>query len=92
MAANNATRANRAEVRNPVLALPAFRQLQALPRETRAALAAVLRDLGHDATGRANESWRKHKGPMAAYWKAAAVYARHIARAVEKEPQRSTTT
>lgn len=79
------TRANRAEVRNPVLALPAFKALAARPRAERVALAELLRDLGHDATGRANESWRKHKGPMAAYWKACAVYARHIARALLKE-------
>lgn len=79
------TRSNRAEVRNPILALPAFKAIDAMPRQSRVTLAALLRDLGHDATGRANESWRKHKGPMAAYWKAVAVYARHIARALEKE-------
>lgn len=77
-------RSSRPEVRNPVLALPALRRIMMLPRPVREALAELLRDLHSDATNRANECWRKHKAPMAAYWKAVAVYARHIARAIER--------
>jgi len=69
-------------VRNPVLALPAARRLRDLPPESRDALAAVLLELGDQAAEKAELSWRKHKAPMAAYWKAASVYSRHIARAL----------
>lgn len=79
----SATRSTRADVRNPVLALPAMAGLQALPAETRAALRALLLDLGSDSRARAETCWRKHKAPMAAYWKAVAVYAGHIARGVK---------
>ena len=75
-------RSNRAEVRNPILTLPGLIRLRALPRPAREALAELLRDIGNDATERANTCWKKHKAPMAAYWKAVAVYARHIARAI----------
>ncbi len=78
-------RSNRATVRNPVLGLPAMIRLQRLPRPAREALAGILRDLATDAAGRAETCWRRHKAPMAAYWKAVAVYARHIARAIERE-------
>jgi hypothetical protein len=71
--------------RNPVLALPAMVKLQHLPRPAKEALAAVLRELAADATQRADKCWRTHKAPMAAYWKAVAVYARHIARAIYAE-------
>jgi hypothetical protein len=77
-------RSNKAIVRNPILALPAFKKLERLPRPAREALADVLWELGADATERADECWRKHKAPMAAYWKACAVYARHIARGLRK--------
>jgi hypothetical protein len=75
-------RSNRAEVRNPVLALPGFGRLRALPEPVREALRAILMDLGADADERAAACWRKHKAPMAAYWKAVGVYARHIAKAL----------
>ncbi len=75
-------RSNRAEVRNPVLALPAMLQLRLLPADQQAALRAVLIDLARDASERADKCWRKHKPPMAAYWKAVAVYAKHTARAL----------
>ncbi len=74
-------RSTRREVRNPVLALPAARRLQAMPLEARDALRLVLIDLRDDARARAAECWRKHKAPMACYWKAVAVYAGHLARA-----------
>jgi hypothetical protein len=77
-------RSNRAEVRNPVLALPGMCRLRTLPQPMREALAALLDDIATDARARAEQCWRRHKAPMAAYWKAVAVYARHIARAIRK--------
>ena len=75
-------RSQAADVRNPVLALPAVERLRGLPPDARNALRAVLVELSADARGRAESSWKKHKGPMAVYWKAVAVYAAHIARAL----------
>lgn len=80
------TRANRPDVRNPVLGLPAAKRLLRLPREHRQALRFVLLDLQKDASIRAEKSWRTHKAPMAAYWKACSVYAGHIARVLNMEP------
>ena len=75
-------RSNRPDVRNPVLALPAFARLRELDEPSRAALRAILTDLRVDARARAEECWRRHKAPMAAYWKAVSVYAGHLARAL----------
>jgi len=69
-----------ADIRNPVAALPGAQAIAALPADSRAALRGVLLDLRADAQARAAECWRKHKAPMACYWKAVAVYAGHIAR------------
>ncbi len=71
-------RNNRREVRNPVLALPSARKLAALPADQRQAIALVLDDLARDARARAQASWLKNKGPMAAYWKAVGAYAGHM--------------
>jgi hypothetical protein len=71
------------EIRNPVLGLPAVAAIEELDPQARKVLGALLRELGKDATSRAEESWTKGKGPMAAYWKAVGIYARHIARVVE---------
>lgn len=78
-------RSTRAEVRNPVLALPGMAKLRAMPTPIREALAVVLMEIAADARGRAEKCWRTHKAPMAAYWKAVAVYAGHIARAIRKD-------
>ena len=78
-------RSSLAQVRNPVLTLPAMAAVQALPPEARAALAAVLRDISLDARQRAQKSWRQNKGPMAAYWKAVGAYAHHLFRAAKAE-------
>lgn len=78
----SAPRSSLATVRNPVLALPSAARLADLPPEARHALREILVDLRRDCLARAEESWRKHKAPMAAYWKAAGVYAGHIARAL----------
>lgn len=79
-------RSNRREVRNPVLSLPAARRLMNLPPETRALLADILGDLATDARNRAQASWIKNKGPMAAYWKAVGAYAGHLRRVVRAKP------
>lgn len=77
-------RSNRREVRNPVLALPSARRLLTQETFTRAELAEILGDLVTDARARAQESWRKNKGPMAAYWKATGAYAHHFRRLVRQ--------
>ncbi len=76
------SRSSRREVRNPVLALPAMAQLQALPTDARLAIVAAMDDLSRDAAARAQVSWASNKGPMAAYWKAVSVYAKHFRAAV----------
>lgn len=81
-------RSARRETRNPVLALPAIAALQAMSPETRNAVARVLVDLAKDAGARADCAWCRHKVPMAAYWKAVAVYARHTARAIAPPTRR----
>lgn len=75
-------RSNQAEVRNPVLSLPSAQRIHDIPPESRAALAALLRDLSADARERAQKSWRSNKGPMAVYWKAVGAYATHLYRAI----------
>lgn len=79
-------RSLRRTVRNPLLALPATRQLLAMPLQQRLALRDLLRDLAKDARARADKCWRTHKAPMAAYWKAVAVYANHLARVLGQQP------
>ena len=79
-------RSIRPDVRNPIMALPdAVAALQALPNDSRQALRVVLLAIRQNAAERAEMSWRKHKAPMAAYWKAVAVYAGHIARLVRDQ-------
>jgi len=73
-------RSSKAEVRNPLLALPGAAAIQALPADSRAALRTLLLDLRRDAQERADKSWKSHKAPVACYWKAVAVYCGHISR------------
>ena len=82
------SRSNRAEVRNPILTLPAVKALQSLDPEVRALLTALLCDLQRDARIRAQQSWDKHKPPVAAYWAAAGVYAGHLAKALRPQTSR----
>lgn len=77
-------RSTQPEVRNPVLGLPSAQRLAELSPDARAAVAAVLMDIRAEARVKAEESWRRSKGPMAAYWKAVATYAGHIARATRR--------
>ena len=55
-------------------------RFQALPPSARHALRAALLDLRKHALYRAELQWRRHKAPMACYWKAVGVYAGHLAR------------
>lgn len=73
-------RSSRADVRNPLMQLPSAAAIRRLPAEARAALRLLLLDMSQDARARAEHCWRRHKAPMAAYWKAVAVYAKHAAR------------
>jgi len=75
-----APRSSLAVVRNPLLALPSAQVLRSLPPEARNAFRSLLLDIRKDAQVRAEKCWRQHKAPMAAYWKAVAVYAGHTAR------------
>jgi hypothetical protein len=74
---------------NPLLQLPAGRALIALPAEQRAPLEAMLRQLRDQANIEAENAWRRRKGPMAAYWRAVATYARHTAHALSPACQAS---
>lgn len=69
---------------NPLFKLPAGRKLLELPPEMRRPLEELLRDLREQANREAEESWRRRKGPMAAYWRAVSTYSRHIAHALSK--------
>ena len=75
-------RSSRAEVRNPVLALPAAKRLRALDAPVRHSLRELFLEIQADARVKADKCWRKHKWPMAVYWKGVAVYTGHIARAI----------
>lgn len=74
------SRTVRLDVRNPMLKLPSVQAIAALPPEAKAALLALLSDLRVDARAKAEHCWRRHKAPMAAYWKAVSVYANHISK------------
>jgi hypothetical protein len=74
------SRSSHPHVRNPVLALPSVARLQSLSPVARAELRQLLLELRADAQVRADDCWRRHKAPMAAYWKVVSVYAGHVAR------------
>ena len=57
-------------------------RFHALPPCAREALRLCLLDLRADALARAELQWRRHKAPMACYWKVVGVYAGHLARAL----------
>lgn len=76
---------------NPLMCLPEAERLRSLPPEAASALCAFLRGLARRADELAELSWRRRKAPMAAYWRAVAVYCRHITRVVGRSgrPARS---
>lgn len=72
-------RSNRQDVRNPLSALPEAQAFLDLPPEAQAALREALVAFSAACRTKADTAWRRHKPPMAAYWKAWAVNARHAA-------------
>lgn len=84
-------RGTRADVRNPVLRLAAAQSILALPVETRRPLGILLRQLADQANAEAERSRKRNKHMMFAYWKVAAVYIKHIARAVDPIAARKST-
>lgn len=85
-------RGARRDVRNPVLALPAAREITALPTEHRRLLGSLLRDLSAQARGKAVEAWDGRKGIMAAYWQAVAVYSKHLAHVIDPRGRKADVT
>ena len=77
-----AARSSATEVRNPLLSLPSAKRLQELPPDVRDLLRDILLELRVDANVKAEESWRRRKGCIAAYWRAVSTYALHLARVV----------
>jgi hypothetical protein len=77
-------RSSRADVRNPMLALPSVQAMATLPTPLLDHLRAALREVEADARARADKCWNTHKAPMAAYWKAKAVDARHLRLAIRR--------
>jgi hypothetical protein len=76
-------RSNRREVRNPILALPVVREaLAGMTAEEATRWRSILLAIQADARERAELNWRRHKGPMASYWKATGAYVGHLARAI----------
>ncbi len=72
-------RSSSAEVRNPLLQLPAAQNaISATGSACGSGRASA--ELSFDARERAERSWRQNKAPMAVYWKAVAVYAGHLYR------------
>lgn len=80
MNAADLPRSVRPDVRNPVAGLPSAQAIRELPQAAKDALRAVLLGIRKDAQVRAETCWKRHKAPMAVYWKAVAVYAGHLSR------------
>jgi hypothetical protein len=73
---------------NPVTGLPVAGDLATLLQkqpELRDLFVHLLFQLGEQADSLAERSWKQRKAPMAAYWRACAVYARHIARFINQQ-------
>lgn len=56
-----------------------------LPVDSRRALKMALNALRKDALIRAEYCWKRHKAPMALYWKVIGVYSGHLARAIKTD-------
>lgn len=74
--------------RNPIKRLRVWVEVRDLPPDARQALRRVLLDLREEANQLAETSWKRRKGPMAAYWRAVSTYARHIASCCGREADR----
>lgn len=77
-------RSNLPEVRNPLLSLSAVQRIADLPPEAQSLIIEIMGEIAGDARKRAQQSWLKNKGPMAAYWKAVGAYAEHLRRAAKR--------
>ena len=75
---------------NPLLKLPAGKDLLKLTSTERKRIEHLMRDLRVQANEEAEKAWKRRKGPMAAYWRAVATYARHIAHACSKSNEGCT--
>lgn len=76
-------RSNTLAVRNPLMKLPEARALIEFldaNQELRERFRDLLKSLRVQCHSEAHRSWRKNKGPMAAYWMAARAYVGHCAR------------
>lgn len=69
-----------AETRNPLLKLPSVRKLIEMPEDSKAVMRQLCLELSREANEQAQYCWKKYKAPMAAYWKAVSVWAKHFAR------------
>lgn len=56
---------------------------QRLPNDSKEALKQALSDLRDYSLVKAEYSWKKHKAPMALYWKCIGVYAGHLMRSIK---------
>lgn len=75
-------RANRAEVRNPILALPEAQELIRLMRrepELRHVFKRLMRELKAHCRVEEERCYRQRKGPLVAYWMAGGTIVGHIA-------------
>lgn len=57
-------------------------RFQQLPHDSKIALKSALLELRIDALERSKHCWKKHKAPMALYWKVVGVYSGHLARSI----------
>lgn len=82
-------RSSRPEVRNPLLGLPAAQRAQEMPPEAREWLIAFLGEIRTASQLKAAHAWRKHKPPLAVYWKVVATMVGHIAKVLRHtDPRR----
>lgn len=76
------TRSNRPEVRNPLLRMQtmarAAEMFAELPAEVQQAWLDLFTEVSEQARASAEHTWRRHKAPMAVYWRGVAVYVRHF--------------
>lgn len=80
-------RSSRADVRNPLLAVPGVDEaLARLSPEARDGIREIAQLCSAAWRAKGEECWRRHKPPMAAYWKAWAVNARHLALLCRRAP------
>jgi hypothetical protein len=79
-----------AHVHNPVLALPAAQRIIAGDAPWRDDLRELLMELRDQAIAKGDESLRKNKYMMFAYWRVAGVYMTHIARVLGTKPAAPT--